>query len=167
MRTRHDANPTLTGTLLGVLATVPMTLIMRGLHRQFSSWRREPLPPQRITARVARAVGLPNSAPPVRSTHWDAKTYLSHFAYGGSCGALYAKLSPRFVQPSATSGMAFAILIWIGSYLGWLPLVGLHRPLTREPAHRNVTMFIAHLMFGLTLGILRRRQSMRRAATAA
>jgi hypothetical protein len=50
--------PLPTGLLSGLVATVPMTVIMEVLHRQLPARHREPLPPRKITQRLTRRAGV-------------------------------------------------------------------------------------------------------------
>jgi hypothetical protein len=44
------------------------------------------------------------------------------------------------------------VAIWAGSYLGWLPTVGILTPATRHPWRRNLLMIVAHVIWGVALG---------------
>jgi putative membrane protein len=39
-------------------------------------------------------------------------------------------------------------LVWAGSYLGWLPALGLRQSATRDYPSRNIQMIAAHLVWG-------------------
>ena len=92
-----------------------------------------------------------------------ATTMILHFGYGSVIGALYipfARLAPG-LRP--LNGMVFGLLVWAGSYLGWLPMTGLISPATRHPADRNRLMIAAHLAWGQVIaltsqGLLRTRR---------
>ena len=139
------------GALAGAAATVPMTILMRAGHARLPERERYPLPPEQITATVARGVGVP--ARP-EQPGWEAKTYAAHFAYGATVGAAYAAIGPRLPGHPAIKGAAFGLAVWAGSYLGWLPAVGLFPPATREPAGRNLLMLAAHAVYGAAAGAL-------------
>jgi uncharacterized membrane protein YagU involved in acid resistance len=134
------------GAVAGLAATLPMTVVMRGLHTQLPGDERYPLPPQRITTRVSRAVGVSSY---VRDPHeWEIKTNVLHYGYGTGCGAAYGLLEPHLPGPTIAKGVAFGVGVWAVSYLAWLPAAGIHRPATREPAGRNAVMLLAHAVWG-------------------
>lgn len=88
---------------------------------------------------------------------WEMKTYGSHFAYGALCGMIFACLEPSRDRRAIRQGVFFALAVWAISYLGWLPAVGLHRSAKDEPAGRNATMLIAHVVWGTAMSWLYRQ----------
>ncbi len=42
--------------------------------------------------------------------------------------------------------------IWVVSYWGWLPSLGILPPPDRDRVDRQASMLVAHLVFGLALG---------------
>lgn len=72
---------------------------------------------------------------------------LAHFAYGGAAGALFA------VIPKGVPAVLYGPLVWVVSYLGWVPLTGRLKPATRHPAERNLLMICAHIVWGSALGL--------------
>src|SRR5205085_10232876 len=80
----------LLGAVAGLAATVPMTLAMKLMHEQLPGEEQYPLPPRQVTEGMAEKAGL--------GEHLDeeeraAATWVSHFAYGAACGALYGAVS--------------------------------------------------------------------------
>jgi hypothetical protein len=55
-------------------------------------------------------------------------------------------------KPEPMKGAAYGVAVWTGSYLGWIPTLGLLKPATRHPAERNALMLAAHLVWGAALG---------------
>ena len=140
------------GSFGGLLATAPMTLVMRGLHKEVPADERRPLPPEQVTHEVVRqTVGVETH--PERPG-WEATTWASHFGYGLTCGALYGALAPHLPGPPAAKGVAFGLAVWTGSYLGWLPAAGVRRPATEAPASENALMIAAHVVWGAATGVL-------------
>ena len=157
-------HPLPTGLLSGLAATVPMTAVMEILHRQLPARQRYPLPPRQISQRLTRRVGVEQDLD--EGEHF-ALALASHFGYGAATGAIYGILEDRLrphveraapgapaVAVDAAQGVAYGLLVWAGSYLGWLPAAGILKPATRHPAPRNALMIAAHVVFGATLGIL-------------
>ncbi len=143
-------NRILLGALAGLAATAPMTLAMKLMHEQLPQAEQYPLPPRQVTEGVAEKAGV--------SRHLDeggreAATWVSHFAYGASCGALYGALSgARMDERPALAGVGFGLAVWAGSYLGWLPVAGILSPATEHPPRRNALMIAAHLVWGVAAG---------------
>lgn len=144
---------TLIGAIAGVVATGPMTIAMILWHRRLPASQKYPLPPREITMKLARVSGL--------AEHMDeearsAATLLAHFAYGGATGGAYGALSGGLQGADTLKGICFGMVVWIGSYLGWLPAMGVLHLATEHPARRNLLMIGAHVIWGATLGIVYR-----------
>src|SRR6185369_12831080 len=72
-------------------------------------------------------------------------TLAAHFAYGAGCGALLAAANPR---PGRLLGAAAGGAVWLGSYMGWLPALGVLKPATQHPLRRDAVMLGAHFVWG-------------------
>jgi hypothetical protein len=125
-----------------------MTWFMARVFRALPPAQRYSLPPRQITETVLEEAGLDEQ---LGEKGRRRLTLASHFAYGAATGALFA-LVCRNRQPSPFSGAAYGLVVWAGSYLGWLPALGILRPATRHPARRTALMIGAHLIWGATLG---------------
>jgi len=112
-----------------------MTSAMRRLHARLPAKKRYPLPPREIVDSAA--------APPDEAA--KAITVAAHFAYGAACGALLAAADPRM---SRTGGALAGTAIWLGSYMGWIPALGLLRPATAHPLRRDALMISVHVVWG-------------------
>lgn len=143
-------NKYLAGAIAGVAATVPMTAVMLYLHRQIPGKERRMLPPEQITKKIADQIGAGEIVE--QETEREAVSVVNHFAYGAASGALYALIAPKINLPPAVKGTAFGLLVWTGSYLGWLPLFGVRQPATERPTSENAMMIAAHFVFGAVLG---------------
>jgi uncharacterized membrane protein YagU involved in acid resistance len=150
------ATAALKGGLAGVTATVPMTLFMTRAFRQLPREEQYPLPPRIITMKVLRRVGTPvqEISEPARTQ----LTLLSHFGYGALCGVIYSMSFQKFPLGPVPRGILFGSLVWAGSYQGFLPALGILRPVTEQPLRRTVLMLGAHFIWGLALGILCERK---------
>lgn len=140
--------------LAGLVATGPMTLLMRSAHRRLPAHERYSLPPEIVTTRASRKAGV--EAHPERPG-WEPKTWAAHFGFGTAAGAGYGLLGRLLPGPPGVRGMLYGLGVWTASYLGWLPAAGLHPSATREPRGRNVTMIVAHLVWGAVTGLLASR----------
>jgi hypothetical protein len=113
-----------------------MTSAMRRLHEKLPEQERYPLTPREIV----------DSAVTLDEAEGRDLTTLSHFAYGAACGAVIAATNPR---PGRREGAGAGIAVWLVSYMGWIPSLGLLKPATRHPASRNLLMVAAHIVWGL------------------
>jgi uncharacterized membrane protein YagU involved in acid resistance len=125
----------LLGGIAGLVGTMAMTSAMRRLHKRLPQDEQYPLPPREI---VDSAAAPPDQ--PARDL-----TLVSHFLYGAACGALLAAANPR---PGRMEGAAAGVAVWLGSYLGWIPGLGILEPATRHPARRNALMITVHFVWG-------------------
>jgi hypothetical protein len=145
----HDV---VAGAMAGLTATAPMTAVMVAAHEALPVHQRHGLPPEQVTANAARSAGADEAA------HRRPKRVLAtipvHFGFGAAMGAVYGALAPHVPGPGAVKGVAFGLAVWAGSYLGWLPAMGLHRSAAREPAGRNAMMIGAHVVWGVVTGML-------------
>ncbi|MFN3726697.1 MAG: hypothetical protein ACK4SZ_10365 [Allosphingosinicella sp.] len=125
------------GAVAGFVATLPMTVAMRKLHGALPKKERYPAPPRELID-SATAEAVPEE--PARDL-----TIVAHHLYGAAVGAMVAGALPR---AGAVTGAAAGVAVWTGSYLGWIPSVGLLRPATDHPTRRNGMMIAAHLVWG-------------------
>jgi uncharacterized membrane protein YagU involved in acid resistance len=138
-----------------------MSLLMLAWHRLLPRREQYPLPPEQIAARVGGEIVpvLASEREPRRVT-----AGLLHFGFGAATGAIYGLAAERVPLPAAAKGIAFGMLVWSSSYLGWLPALGILSAATEHPAGRNALMIGAHVVWGATLGVLTERLAGRRAA---
>ena len=139
------------GALAGLAATVPMTLFMQQMHQQLPAHERYPLPPSEIVEELTDQAGVSDQ---INASEHTALTLLAHFGYGAATGALYAWLAQAYRPPALLGGTAFGLGVWSASYLGVLPALGILRPATEHPARRNALMIGAHIVWGVTLGLI-------------
>jgi xanthosine utilization system XapX-like protein len=139
----------LKGALAGCIATGPMTVAMLLMHRFLPGEQRYALPPALITRRLTGGKG-----PFARlgSHENKALTYLMHFGFGTTFGAVYALVPRQFPLPPVLRGVLFALGVWAGSYLGWIPAAQILPPATKHPVERNALMIIAHVIWGAAVG---------------
>ena len=128
------------GGIAGFVGTMAMTAAMRRAHRLLPGKERYPLTPREIVDSASEQLEMPLAEEATR----DATT-LAHFAYGAAMGALIAAMNP---DPKKRGGALAGGVIWLASYMGWIPAVGALEPATRHPARRNSLMIGAHLVWG-------------------
>ncbi len=127
-----------------------MTVAMVAMHRRLPPGQRGPLPPYHISMAAAERVGMRCY---LAGNSRLATTMTLHFAYGTTVGALYVPFSCIMPGRDLPKGLVFGVLVWAGSYLGWLPITGLLSPATRHPAARNALMIVAHLVWGTVIAL--------------
>ncbi|HEY3672388.1 MAG TPA: hypothetical protein VGN51_15745 [Acidimicrobiia bacterium] len=133
------------GALAGAGATVAMSTV------QFPgalAVGRFP-PPVEITRRLQQVRGRR----PDRHRLF-ARAAALHLAFGAGCGALYAVVAPRRFRE--LSAIAFAGVIYEGSYRASLPALRLHPHTADDHTSRQVSNVAGHLIYGLTLAELLR-----------
>jgi hypothetical protein len=138
----------LAGSIAGALATVLMTAVMFGAQRLGLLGR---MPPETVTARVLDRFG-------VRRTReqQDMIAGVGHLAFGATMGALFA-VGSRTVSRRARSwpfGLVYGAGIWLVSYAGWVPALGLMAPPHRDRPGRPRSMFVAHLLYGASQALI-------------
>ncbi|MCG7600196.1 DUF1440 domain-containing protein [Halomonas sp. McH1-25] len=138
-------NRYLAGAIGGLLATIPMTLVMERLHRRLPSESRYPLPPREVTENMAGKLG---HDPHPDEDRLIGSSLLAHFAYGAATGALYPLVFRGPVRHPAVYGSGYGVAIWAASYLGWVPAFNVLEPATRQPWNRRRLMLCAHAVWG-------------------
>lgn len=89
-------------------------------------------------------------------------TFTLHFLFGAFAGSLYGIVENKVPLHESAKGSLMGIAVWSGSYLGWIPALGILPPATEHPWRRNLLMIVAHLVWGSALGMLSRIMSARR-----
>lgn len=125
-----------------------MTAAMEVGADHLPRYERYPLPPRIITRQLASKVGIDAD---LDDASTKIATIVAHFGYGTTMGAIYGAITPRnWTGP--TTGVAFGMAVWAGSYLGALPALGILTPATKHPVRRNLLMIAAHVVWGSALG---------------
>jgi uncharacterized membrane protein YagU involved in acid resistance len=144
-------NGILVGAAAGVAATVPMTFVMETLHERLPGEPPRPLPPREVTEGFAVKAGVHRE---LDERDMQQLTLAAHFGYGAACGAAFGLIAPRTVPRAMAAGMAFGLGVWAGSYLGWLPALGVRQPATQDPLARSGLMMAAHMVWGAATGAI-------------
>ncbi len=140
----------LVGALGGISATGPMTIGMVWLHRRLAPQHRYSLPPREITMKLMEALGIQKK---LGREARAAFTLVNHFGYGAAAAILYSLIESRVPASSLSKGPIFGALVWLVSYMGLLPALGVLNPATTHPHSRNALMFVVHLVWGLFVGV--------------
>ena len=139
----------LRGALAGFVATIPMTIFMLATQRFLPKGQRYDLPPEIITKELAHRAHMRHH---MNKQQILAATLVSHFGYGASMGAVYSPLRKRIPLPTVVRGILFGLVVWAGSYLALLPLLGMSESGQSEPVRRNLMMIASHIVWGAALG---------------
>jgi len=81
---------------------------------------------------------------------------LVNYAFGAAMGGLYGGLVEMSPAVRACSGTAYGTVVWIGADEIAMPMLGLSDPDADRPVEMHAQAFAAHLVFGLTLELVRR-----------
>ena len=136
----------LRGAMAGVLATLPMSLVM--LAGKVAGLMHTP-PPKEITGRAARDAGVdqPRTQPKKFHLAWLA----AHVGYGAGCGALYAVLHSVLWGSRRKQGLLYGLAVWAASYLGAMPALGLYPWPSEDDTSRAAVTIAAHVVYGVAL----------------
>ena len=157
----------LEGAGAGVVATAVMSVPMLAADK--AGLMPEP-PPEKITEDALSAAGVD----PAERTEAqeNAAATVMHFAFGAGCGALFALGRRRLLDDRghrtgrsgspALLGVPYGLAIWVVSYKGWVPALGILPPPERDRPGRVRTMIGAHVVYGAVLGEVDRRLARRR-----
>lgn len=142
------------GLASGTQATAAMTSFMRGAQKLGMLGK---LPPRKITAAALDAVGIRRSRKEEQTAAMAA-----HFSFGAGAGALFSMLAGRLDSTAHATwkGAAYGALVWLVSYGGWVPALRIMPSPPKDSPQRQITMLLAHLVYGGVLGssLARRRQ---------
>ncbi|MCK2218466.1 DUF1440 domain-containing protein [Actinomadura sp. ATCC 31491] len=143
----------LRGAAGGAVATAVMSLVM-------VAGSRTGLMPDQPPKRIARAA-LPGHRHRPKPGEGVAGA-LAHFGFGMTAGSLYGLLT-RGRRIPAPVGVGYALAIWVSSYQGWVPKLGILPPAAEDRPGRQAVMVAGHLAYGLTLATVLNRLSTRAA----
>jgi uncharacterized membrane protein YagU involved in acid resistance len=141
----------LQGGIAGLVATGPMSVFMLATRRFLPKRHRYALPPEIITEELAQRMHVRWH---MNKVQVEAATVVSHFGYGAAMGTLYGSSRNKIPLPSPVKGILFGLIVWAASYLGLLPLIGMSESGRSEPGRRNLLMIAAHVVWGVTLGLV-------------
>jgi hypothetical protein len=150
-----------TGAISGAAATVAMSAVM--LFAQKLGLQGEQ-PPEAIVESAFDAGDVDRS-----ERTENAVASVAHLGFGATCGAAYALLR-RLVHlggPELVHSVGFGLGVHTASYAGWIPTLGILPWPTRDRGDRQLSMVLAHVVYGAVLGALVARRQRRERATGA
>jgi hypothetical protein len=144
---RRDLKAILDGTVGGAIGTAAMSALMLGAQKVGLMGKQ---PPEAITEAALDAGGAHHRDEKAE----NALATLLHFAFGMGVGALFGLLRRRMPPnaPAVMDGIVFASLVWVTSYEGWVPALGILPPASRDRPGRPQSMYLAHVLYGAVLG---------------
>lgn len=144
---QRDVKAVMDGGIGGALGTLTMSTVMVVAERTGLMHRQ---PPEAITAAALDAAGMHGRD---ESTQ-DLLSVVMHFGFGIATGGLFGALHRRLrlPVPAEVQGIVFGTLVWVVSYKGWVPALGIMPPPEHDEPGRPTTMVVAHWVFGGTLG---------------
>jgi hypothetical protein len=105
---------------------------------------------------AAEAVGEAILKRPLRRDELAVGAAAMHYGFGTAMGALYGALAEVSPQITRGFGTGYGSMVWAGADELGMPALGLSRPTTERPAEAHAQSFAAHMVFGLTLEVVRR-----------
>ena len=138
-------NRVVRGALAGVIATLPMTLLI--LAARSAGLLRTP-PPAEMADNLARRANVGEAR---RSPFFDAAWFAGHLGIGAACGAAFALARPVLPASRTVSGLAYGGTVWGLGYLGLMPALGLYPWPDEDSRSRIAVMIAAHAVYGLAL----------------
>ena len=137
------------GAVAGLLATGAMSIFMLAARR--AGWLHEQAP-EEITERTVEQATHHR----IGGQSLDVLAAIAHLGFGASAGVLYAftlgRWRVRSVPPILT-GVLYGTSVWLGSYWGVLPRLGLMPSPPDDEQRRPLVMLVAHWIYGAALGL--------------
>lgn len=90
-----------------------------------------------------------------RARRWAGP--LMHYAFGAAVGGIYGALAARTPQVERGRGLAFGTAVWLAADEVLDPVLGLTEPPWRNPWYVHAWALGAHLVYGATTDLVRRR----------
>jgi uncharacterized membrane protein YagU involved in acid resistance len=138
----------LQGALAGFIGTAPMSISMVIGWRLLPRREKYHLPPRLIMNEITERAGIEDR---MNEHELIGLTVFSHFSYGAFFGWLYTLFEHRLPFHSSLKGALAGLALWAGSYLGWLPVLGILPSALRHSWRRNLLMIVAHVIWGVTM----------------
>jgi hypothetical protein len=135
------------GAAGGLIATGVMDLFLTRLRQRGVL---HTYPPEEITGRALEAANVPHD-----EGERKAATALAHYAFGVTAGATFGLVPmPRKEPAVIATGILYALGIWLVSYAGWIPKLGLRPPPSDDPPESQAAIAAGHAVYGAALGAL-------------
>ena len=153
----HLVRDMLRGFAAGLAGTTTMTATMFVLQKSGLLGR---MPPRLLVERTLMRVGLHRGRTSRRTRH--VLTTLGHVGCGGPRGAAF-EVARRAIAARrgrdgslpalGLAGVAFGTAVWVVSYAGVIPAVGLMARPSKDRLGRPTAMILAHWIYGATVAL--------------
>jgi len=142
-----NATALLDGAAAGSVATVVMSAVMLAGDRAGLMGEQ---PPKAIVRSALQEAGVDRPS--------DTAALLApvaHLGFGAGAGVVFSGLR-RLIPgaPGPLLGVLYALGVWVVSYKGWVPALGMLPPPEEDRPGRPAVMVAAHVVYGLVLGSL-------------
>lgn len=108
------------------------------------------------SVKVTRLAGERLTGAPLTERQERIGGLLVHHAFGALVGGIYGAAAARTPAIASGAGLPYGATVWLTADETGLPLVGLARNPATYPAERHAAAFASHLVFGLTVEMVRR-----------
>lgn len=135
------------GAVGGFVATSLMDVFLTELRRLGALHM---YPPEEITGRALEAADVPHD-----EGERKAATAVAHYAFGATAGAAFGLVpTPRKRPAVIVTGVLYGLGIWLVSYAGWIPKLGLRPRPSDDPPESQASIAASHAVYGAALGAL-------------
>jgi len=151
MKTMNSPGRNLLGA--GVVAGLTGTGVMMAMRSFDQRYAPQTIPKAAIDPgvfvadKMVRAARLPRT---LRHALRPAAALAAHTTYGTVCGLLYSLIrGPKRDRSAVGEGIAFGAAVYTAGYLGWLPALGLQRPIWKQRFPEVLGEIFRHLAYGV------------------
>jgi hypothetical protein len=138
---------------LGALAGLAGTMALQAVHAADKKLIPSSSPPIKkdpgefMVKQAKKALPLSKRVHLSKKVETAASKFLA-LGYGMTFGALYAAARPKTRQ-ILVEGTMLGIVTWAAGYLGWLPALGLMRPVWKQKPNQIATPVAEHALYGV------------------
>jgi uncharacterized membrane protein YagU involved in acid resistance len=157
---RHTQGWALAGAVGGVAGGTAMTVMMTQVGPRVlpSDVLPDTPAPEKVVRWAEREAGQPEA---LAGKPKPVAALGAHLAYSAATGAAYG-LARRAVPglsrvPAPVAGVGFGLLVWVASFEGLLPALGVMPPTTAHPPKRWPAPLMGHSIFGAVTALVAAR----------
>jgi hypothetical protein len=164
---KHTQGWSLAGALGGIAGGTAMTVMMTKVGPRVLP--HDVLPdtpaPQKVVQWAEREAGEPDALSGLSEKMAALGAHLGYSAATGAVFGLARHAVPALSRvPTPVAGVGFGLLVWVASFEGLLPALGVMPPTTAHPPKRWPAPLMGHSLFGAVTALVAAR--LQRALTA-